>query len=82
MTDTFDRIRKVVADQLSLTDRDKITRESTYADLGVDSLDAVEISMATEEEFGIDLQDDELQDVSTIDDLIRLVDGKGRAGHA
>ncbi len=52
---TLDRVKKVLADHLE-TDENEITESTTLDDLGVDSLDAVEIIMELEDEFGIEIQ--------------------------
>lgn len=52
---TLDRVKKVLADHLEM-DENEITESTTLDDLGVDSLDAVEIIMELEDEFGIEIQ--------------------------
>lgn len=52
---TLDRVKKVLADHLEI-DENEITESTTLDDLGVDSLDAVEIIMELEDEFGIEIQ--------------------------
>lgn len=71
---TFDKIKDVMVDTLSV-EADKITLESKLdEDLGIDSLDAVELSMALEEEFGIKIPDDELPNLKKVSDIVALVD--------
>ncbi len=69
----YARIRRLIAEQLGI-DPDKITPEYAFGkDVGNDSLDAVEIVMALEEEFDINIPDDEAEKVQTIGDVIRLI---------
>lgn len=57
-TEIFEKVKKIVADQLSVED-EKITPQSNFAnDLGADSLDTVEMVMALEEEFNIEIPDE------------------------
>ncbi len=71
---TFDKIKDVMVDTLSV-EADKIMLESKLdEDLGIDSLDAVELSMALEEEFGIKIPDDELPNLKKVSDIVALVD--------
>lgn len=56
---TLERVKKVLADHLDI-DESEITEETTLDELGVDSLDAVEIVMDLEDEFGIEIQSDEI----------------------
>jgi acyl carrier protein len=53
-----------------------ITEEATLKDLGLDSLDKIEISMELEDRLGITLDDDEIADVETVKDLIEVVEPK------
>lgn len=71
---TFDKIKEVMVDTLSV-EADKIDLESRLdEDLGIDSLDAVELSMALEEEFDIKIPDDELPDLKKVSDIVKLID--------
>ena len=70
----FEEIKKVIADTLSC-DEDKITLEASLTDdLGADSLDAVELGMATEEETGVAIPDEELPKMKTVKDLVDYVE--------
>lgn len=73
---TFDKIAKVLAEQLGI-DQGKITLNSKIVeDLGADSLDVVELLMSLEEEYGISVSDDEAGAIRTVGDIVKLVDGK------
>ena len=71
---TFNTVRSTLEEQLGV-DASTITPESKIIqDIGADSLDVVEIIMELEEEFGIDITDEEAEKVSTVADLVALVD--------
>lgn len=71
---TFDKIKDVMVDTLSI-DAERIELESRLdEDLGIDSLDAVELSMALEEAFEIKIPDDELPDMKKVSDIVKVVE--------
>lgn len=73
---TFDKIKKMIAEKLN-AEESKITMETTFIDdLGADSLDAVELVMDVEDEFGISFTDEETQTLQTVGDLVKLIDSK------
>jgi acyl carrier protein len=69
----FDRIRKVVREQFCLDNKDITLDLDISKDLGADSLDAVELAMDIEEEFGIEIEDAEIPKIKTIQDIVNLV---------
>lgn len=79
MTDTHDRIAALLAGDFDLRP-EKVTREATFMeDLGLDSLDAVELVLACEEMFDVQIADAEIQKTMTVGHLVDLIDGKRRA---
>ncbi|MBR0575464.1 acyl carrier protein [Proteiniclasticum sp. BAD-10] len=64
----FDKVKAIIVDKLSV-DSDEVTLESSFEDLGADSLDIVEIVMALEEEFDIEISDDEAEQAKTVGDV-------------
>ena len=71
----FDRIREIIAEQLSVEDIEKITLETSLTnDLEADSLDAVEIIMALEEEYDIEIPDEVAEEFKTVGDLVKCVE--------
>ena len=71
----FEKIRSIIADQLCIDDADSITLETTLSDdLEADSLDAVEVIMAIEDEFGIEIPDEEAQNFKTVGDICKFVE--------
>ena len=69
----FEKVKAIIKDKLSL-DTAEITKESTFADLGADSLDIVELIMALEEEFGIEIPDEEAEKIKTVGDAVKYID--------
>lgn len=71
-----ERVRQVVIEHLD-ADPDKVTKTANlFDDLGADSLDGVEIVMAMEEEFDVEIPDDEIDDFKTVGELIVYMEGK------
>ncbi len=76
MSDTLDRFRDCAVEVLAV-DPDQVTPEASFADdLDADSLDLVELVMALEEEFDISVDEEELEDVTTVAHAIELVESK------
>ena len=74
MSDTADRVQKIVVEHLGV-EADKVTQEASFIDdLGADSLDIVELVMAFEEEFGVEIPDDAAEKISTVKDAIDYIE--------
>ena len=71
--DYFDKIKEGLADKL---DGQELTLDSNFKDLGIDSLDLVDLVFALEEEIGTQFEDDELLKIKTVRDLCKLIDEK------
>lgn len=70
MSDVFERVKKIVVENLEVED-DKVTKEASFIDdLGADSLDLVELVMAFEEEFNIEIPDEVQENIRTVGDAI------------
>lgn len=73
---TFDKVKKLLADQLNI-DAEKITEKSKVIDdLGADSLDVVEMLMTLEDEFNVTVSDEESVALKTVGDIVKLIDSK------
>jgi len=71
--ESIDRIKKIIVDQLGV-DESKITESSSFIDdLGADSLDIVELIMAFEEEFDIEIPDEDAEKMKTIGDAVKYL---------
>ena len=76
MSDTADRVKKIVVEHLGV-DEDKVVDNASFIDdLGADSLDTVELVMAFEEEFGSEISDSEAEKILTVGDAIKFIDSK------
>jgi len=70
----LERVRKVVVEQLSVLENEVTPEASFTADLGADSLDTVELVMAFEEEFGIEIPDEEAEKIATVKDAVTYIE--------
>nr|WDA53409.1 acyl carrier protein 1 [Erycina pusilla] len=71
--DTLGKVCEIVKTQLAIPDGTSVTGESTFAGLGADSLDTVEIVMGLEEAFGISVEEDKAQSIATVQDAADLI---------
>jgi acyl carrier protein len=73
---TFDRVKKVVVEQLDVNE-DEVTQAASFVDdLGADSLDVVELVMGLEEEFDIEIPDEDAEKIATVADAVGYVEEK------
>ena len=71
----FEKVKSIIAYQLGIDDLDSITMETSLVeDLEADSLDAVEVIMALEDEFGIEIPDEDAENFKTIGDLYKYIE--------
>mgnify|MGYP003286367343 FL=1 len=71
---TFDKVKAIVVEQLGV-DEAEVTIDSTFIDdLGADSLDIVELIMAFEEEFSVEIPDDVAEKIKTVKDTVEYID--------
>ncbi|AGA70092.1 acyl carrier protein [Desulfitobacterium dichloroeliminans LMG P-21439] len=68
----FDKVKSIVVDQLGV-EEDEISLETTFADLNADSLDIVELIMALEEEFDLDIPDEDAEKIRTVGDAVNYI---------
>ena len=74
MSDTAERVKKIVVEHLGV-ETDKVTDQASFIDdLGADSLDTVELVMAFEEEFGVEIPDDAAETILTVGDAVKYID--------
>ena len=72
----LEKIKSIVADQLGV-DEDQVTEDASFIDdLGADSLDTVELIMAFEEEFDVEIPDEDAQKIKTVKDVIESIESK------
>jgi len=74
MSDIADRVAKIVVENLSV-EADKVSAEASFIDdLGADSLDIVELVMAFEEEFSVEIPDDAAEKIMTVGDAVTFIE--------
>lgn len=69
----YDKIAAIIADQLDMEVED-ITSESTFEDLGADSLDVVDVIMTLEDEFDMEIPDEAIEGMKTVGELVKYVE--------
>jgi acyl carrier protein len=72
--DVFEKVKEIIVERLSVEEKD-VTKESSFIDdLGADSLDTVELVMALEEEFGLEIPDEEAEKIVTVGDAVKYIE--------
>ncbi len=74
MATTFDKVKKIIVEQLGVEESEVTPEASITDDLGADSLDQVELVMAFETEFNIDIPDEEAEKIKTVGDAVARID--------
>ena len=73
-----DQVRKIIVEQLGV-DEEEVTPDASFVDdLGADSLDTVELVMAFEEEFGIEIPDEDAEKILTVQDAVKYIEEKSK----
>jgi acyl carrier protein len=68
-----DKVKQIIVNQLGVEESSVVTKAKFIEDLGADSLDIVELVMAMEEAFGIDIPDEEAENIRTVEDAVNFV---------
>ena len=76
-----DRVKAIIAEQLGVKLEEVNDTASFIEDLGADSLDTVELVMALEEEFGIEIPDEDAEKMTTVGDAVRYIEQKASASN-
>ncbi len=71
-----DKVRQIIADQLGVKKEEVIDNAKFVDDLGADSLDTVELVMALEEEFGVEIPDEDAEKLATVGDALKYIEEK------
>ena len=80
MSAVEEKVKSIVVNQLGVNE-EEVTKEASFVeDLGADSLDIVELVMALEEEFGIEIPDEEAEKIRTVGEAIGFIEAKSQAG--
>lgn len=69
----FDKVKDIIVEQLGVDEEDVVMEASFIDDLGADSLDIVELIMALEEEFGLEIPDNEAEKIGTVGDAVNYI---------
>ena len=73
--DTLEKVKKIIVEQLGVDEEEVTSKASFVDDLGADSLDTVELVMAFEEEFDIEIPDEDAEKITTVQDAVTYIDG-------
>lgn len=75
MDTVLEKVKEVIGEQLGIDDTDSITTETTFIDdLGADSLDIVELIMALEEEFDMEIPEEEAEKITSVGDVVGYIE--------
>lgn len=75
--DIFEKVKDLIADQLDVDDKEGITLDSSITDdLGADSLDVVDLVMALEDEFNVEIPEDQVENIKTVGDIVKYIEDK------
>ena len=69
----FEKVKNIITEQLGIDEKDVKLESAFIEDLGADSLDIVELIMAMESEFDMEIEDDEVEDISTVEDVVNYI---------
>jgi len=72
-----EKVKSIIAEQLGVKIEEVTPEASFIDDLGADSLDTVELVMALEEEFGVEIPDEDAEKITTVGDAVKYVEEKG-----
>jgi len=79
MSSVAEKVKGIIADQLSV-DQEEVTNDASFLDdLGADSLDVVELIMTFEEEFGIEIPDDDAEKITKVKDAVDYIEAHAKA---
>ncbi len=76
MATVYDKVKELLIEKFGV-EEDEISREATFEDLDLDSLDLVEFALAAEDELGVRITDEEAEQLVTLDDTVKLLEEKG-----
>ncbi len=75
--DIFEKVKDLIAEQLDVDDKESITETSSITDdLGADSLDVVDLVMALEDEFSVEIPEDQVENMKTVGDIVKYIEDK------
>lgn len=72
----FEKVKEILCEQLDVEEEKVIAEASIVDDLGADSLDVVDLVMSFEEEFDIEIPDEDVENMKTVGDMVKYIEGK------
>ncbi|HOL18594.1 MAG TPA: acyl carrier protein [Bacillota bacterium] len=75
MVNILEKVKKIISEQLDV-DESSLTAETTFEEIDADSLDIVELVMALEEEFDLEISDQEIENIKTVGDVVNYIESK------
>lgn len=72
----FDKVKEIIVDELMVDEADVTMEANIKDDLGADSLAVVDLAMSLEDEFGIEIPDNELEGIKTVGDVVKMIESK------
>ena len=72
----FDKVKELIADQLDVKADDITEASNIQDDLGADSLDVVDLVMALEDEFDVEIPEDQVENIKTVGDIVKFIEDK------
>jgi len=79
MSAVFEKVKQIVVDQLGIEDEDAVTMATSFQELNADSLDVVELIMGLEEEFELEIPDEDAEKIRTIGSAVEYIKDKQKA---
>lgn len=76
MSDVYDRVKRIVVDRLGVEEPQVSLEASFKDDLGADSLDVVELVMELEDEFDLEISDEDAEKISTVGDVVKYIESR------
>ncbi len=73
--DVFEKVKKILCDQLDLEEEQVTEEAEVIEDLGADSLDIVDLVMTLEEEFDTEIPDEDIENLKTVGDIVKYIEG-------
>lgn len=70
----FEKLQKIIAEQLEIDEKEITPDSDIIDDLGADSLDIVDLVMSIEDEFGIEVPDEAVEEIKTVDDAVKYIE--------
>ncbi len=76
MSDVYDRVKRIVVDRLGVEEAQVTSEASFKDDLGADSLDVVELVMELEDEFDLEISDEDAEKITTVGDVVKYIESR------